>query len=184
VANPGALFSARSLRRQFVVSTLVTLGNAQQRFDRLLAAVAANVAQLPRPLIVQHGRTPWPLDAGEACQFLAMERFAECVADADVVIAHAGAGSILHALQAGKRPLLMPRLARCGEHRDDHQQELASWLERDGRAICFHDAATLGAALQQLAHLPAPQAASSRESLIDAVAADLRLHAARLQRSV
>ena len=40
---------------------------------------------------------------------------------ADAIIAHAGMGTILTALEMGKPLLVMPRRAELGEHRNDHQ---------------------------------------------------------------
>jgi UDP-N-acetylglucosamine transferase subunit ALG13 len=54
---------------------------------------------------------------------------------ADVVIAHAGTGSALAALEAGKCPILVPRHAGYGEHIDNHQADTATELERRGLAI-------------------------------------------------
>ncbi len=57
------------------------------------------------------------------------------IAKADVVIAHAGTGSALTAFDAGKCPVLVPRLAKYGEHIDDHQQQIAAELHRRGLAV-------------------------------------------------
>lgn len=59
----------------------------------------------------------------------------EATAAADVVIAHSGTGSALTALEVGKTPLLVPRLARYGEHVDDHQLQIAAELARRELAI-------------------------------------------------
>jgi UDP-N-acetylglucosamine transferase subunit ALG13 len=53
----------------------------------------------------------------------------------DVVVAHAGIGCALAALDAGKRPVLAPREHRYGEHVDDHQQQLAVELAERGLAV-------------------------------------------------
>jgi UDP-N-acetylglucosamine--N-acetylmuramyl-(pentapeptide) pyrophosphoryl-undecaprenol N-acetylglucosamine transferase len=56
----------------------------------------------------------------------------EAMHEADVVIAHAGTGSALAALQAGKLPVLVPRRPEFGEHVDDHQLQIARMLaDRD-----------------------------------------------------
>lgn len=60
----------------------------------------------------------------------------EAMAQADVVVAHAGIGSALGALNAGRCPVLVPRRARRGEHVDDHQVQIAR--ELDGRALALH----------------------------------------------
>lgn len=57
------------------------------------------------------------------------------IVKADVVIAHSGTGSALTAFDAGKCPVLVPRLAKYGEHIDDHQQQIAAELHRRGLAV-------------------------------------------------
>lgn len=57
------------------------------------------------------------------------------IADSDLFICHAGTGSALTAFELGKRPLLLPREARFGEHVDDHQHLTAAELVRRGLAV-------------------------------------------------
>ena len=57
------------------------------------------------------------------------------MADADVVVAHAGVGSALLALECGKVPVLVPRAAALGEQVDDHQFVLTERLARAGLAV-------------------------------------------------
>jgi len=50
--------------------------------------------------------------------------------EADVVISHAGVGSALAAMRAGRRAVYVPRRRAHGEHVDDHQVALAAGLDR------------------------------------------------------
>jgi UDP-N-acetylglucosamine transferase subunit ALG13 len=59
----------------------------------------------------------------------------EAMAVADLVIAHAGVGSALTALDQGRAPVLLPRLHRFDEMVDDHQLMIAAELESRGLAI-------------------------------------------------
>jgi UDP-N-acetylglucosamine transferase subunit ALG13 len=52
------------------------------------------------------------------------------MAESDAVITHAGIGSIVSAMKAGKRPVVLPRRKRFNEHVDDHQAHIAEDLER------------------------------------------------------
>lgn len=63
----------------------------------------------------------------------AAELFA-AMADSEVVIAHAGTGSALAALQAGRFPVLVPRRPEFDEHVDDHQLQIAGMLSKRGLA--------------------------------------------------
>jgi UDP-N-acetylglucosamine--N-acetylmuramyl-(pentapeptide) pyrophosphoryl-undecaprenol N-acetylglucosamine transferase len=58
------------------------------------------------------------------------------MAESDVVVTHAGIGSVLSALQAGKRPVVAPRRKRFKEHIDDHQAGIATELDRRGLVTC------------------------------------------------
>jgi UDP-N-acetylglucosamine--N-acetylmuramyl-(pentapeptide) pyrophosphoryl-undecaprenol N-acetylglucosamine transferase len=60
------------------------------------------------------------------------------VAAADVVIAHSGTGAALTALEAGRSPVLVPRLARFGEHIDNHQLQIGTELARRDLAVFAH----------------------------------------------
>jgi UDP-N-acetylglucosamine transferase subunit ALG13 len=64
-----------------------------------------------------------------------MDEFLRLVEQADLVIAHAGAGTLLNVLRAGKVPVVMPRRKRYGEHVDDHQMELVEALGSTGWVI-------------------------------------------------
>jgi UDP-N-acetylglucosamine transferase subunit ALG13 len=57
------------------------------------------------------------------------------LARADLVIAHAGIGSALDALEAGHRPVLVPRRELYAEHVDDHQTLIARELAARGLAV-------------------------------------------------
>ena len=59
----------------------------------------------------------------------------DAMREADVVVAHAGTGVALAALEAGKYPVLVPRRAAYGEHVDDHQTGIARELGGRGLAV-------------------------------------------------
>ena len=54
--------------------------------------------------------------------------YARAVAGAELVVAHAGMGSVITAGEHGKPIVLLPRRASRGEHTNDHQVDTARWL--------------------------------------------------------
>jgi UDP-N-acetylglucosamine transferase subunit ALG13 len=117
----------------------VTLGTIKYGFRRLLERL---VAILPEgcEVVWQVGETD---ASGLGISSRRAIPHAELQAEmrtADVVVAHAGIGSALAALDAGKCPLLVPRERRHREHVDDHQRQIASALSGLGLAVA-HDAA-------------------------------------------
>lgn len=158
------------------MSTFVSVGNAKQPFSRLLDHVRASVPELPAPVFVQHGHTPWQTMPGvESSAFLSMEDFAQRVQSAQVVILHAGAGSVIHALRAGKIPILVPRRPDLAEHIDNHQSEFARELAAAGKVVLFNDNTGFGVAVRQARQLQAQLAtATMMPPLIQMVAERLR----------
>lgn len=108
-----------------------TCGSSPAPFERMMKALAALP---PDDLHVQHGpATPPP--CAQADDFLPFGRMVELIESADVVVSHAGVGSIICALRAGHVPIVFPRLKRYAETVDDHQAELAEALEQRGNLI-------------------------------------------------
>ncbi len=77
-----------------------------------------------------------------------------------MVIALAGVGGAITALEAGKHPILVPRRADRHEHVDDHQVQVARELDRRGLATLRYPedlvAADLEAAITRSVRTAAP----------------------------
>ena len=70
---------------------------------------------------------------GEVGRLPPLRRARRSLSGGSVVVTHGGIGSVLLALSVGKRPIVMPRCSRLGEHVDDHQIAFAERLEREQR---------------------------------------------------
>jgi UDP-N-acetylglucosamine transferase subunit ALG13 len=125
---------------------LVTVGTNEAPFDRLLETVATLPERLE--IVVQYGSSlVRPANAAVIYEFLPFDDLMERMRSARVVVMHAGIGSIMSALACGKRPVVVPRLARYGEAVDDHQLPVARRLENAGLVRVVEDAASLEAAV-------------------------------------
>lgn len=108
----------------------VTVGTHGQPFPRMLAGVA----QLPdqAEIVIQYGHAAAPVGVKHAAAFMPFGEMEKHFEAADLVITHAGVGSILCARRAGHRPIVVPRYHELGEHVDDHQVELTRALAELG----------------------------------------------------
>ena len=59
---------------------------------------------------------------------LSPSEFRESVRNAELIVAHAGMGSVLTAMEFGKPLVVLPRLGARQETRNDHQVATAKWL--------------------------------------------------------
>lgn len=122
-----------------------TVGTHAQPFTRFLSALAS----LEDDVIVQYGHNPPPEGVSEAVAFMPFDVLNGHMREADVVVTHAGVGSVLCARQAGHVPVVVPRLHRFDEHVDDHQLELVAALGANGHVIGVTDMADLAAAVEK-----------------------------------
>ena len=126
---------------------LVTVGTHQQPFDRLMRGLESLP---PEQLVVQHGPARPPAGTRVAVPVMPFPELLEHLRRADVVITHAGVGSILCATNEGHVPIAVPRLKRHGEHVDDHQLELAGALEDSGQICVVRDVDRLHEVVEEL----------------------------------
>jgi UDP-N-acetylglucosamine transferase subunit ALG13 len=120
----------REMRR-----VVVTLGTMEDYSFRRLIERAVAVLPSDADVLWQVGCTDVSHLPIEAHRQLSARALQEAIEAADVVIAHAGCGSAVSALEAGKMPVLVPRSAADGENIDDHQLLLAEELSERGLAV-------------------------------------------------
>jgi len=113
---------------------VVTLGVNGYGFGRLIDAVL-RAAPEDAEILWQTGSTDVSDRDIAAVSTMATHDLFRAMKRADVVVAHAGVGSAIVAMRAGKCPVLVPRERAHGEHVDDHQAEIASRLARAGLAM-------------------------------------------------
>lgn len=121
----------------------VTVGT-QLPFDRLIRALDEWAAARGRgDVFAQIGPGEYLPKRIQWSRFVDAPDFRRQVEAADLVIAHAGMGSIITALELGKAILVMPRRASLREHRNDHQLATARHFAAQGRIRVAFDEADL-----------------------------------------
>jgi len=88
----------------------------------------------------------------------------------DTVITHGGTGAIIGAVKKGKKVIAVPRLAKFGEHVDDHQLQLIEQF-CDLNLICgLQSCEELENALQYVQTVDFQQYTSNTEKIIEQIA--------------
>ncbi len=94
----------------------------QLPFDRLVKALDEWAGLHPQcPVFGQIGPGEYQPQHFPFTQWLTPVEYGNHFDEARIIVSHVGMGTIISGLEAGKPLVLMPRLAKLGEHRNDHQ---------------------------------------------------------------
>lgn len=104
----------------------VILGSQKFQFNRLVKKIDELVSEgkIKDKVFAQIGYSDYEPQNYEFKKFLDREEFAEKIEEAAVIITHGGTGAIIGAVKKGKKVIAVPRLAKYGEHVDNHQTQI------------------------------------------------------------
>lgn len=101
----------------------VTVGSRNYPFDRLFKKIDKLYEEgvLTDSMFAQIGTSTYKPKHFDYKDFISPEEFAEKISEADIVVSHGASGSIMKALNDGKKVIAVTRLEKYGEHINDHQ---------------------------------------------------------------
>lgn len=137
-------------------------------FPRLVNYVLAarHDGLLPGRLILQVGDGVALPDGDNVHHGLSFHQVQDILARADVVICHAGTGSLITALRQGCHVIAIPRRFDLGEHYDEHQSEIAGMFAERGLLQSVRGEKEFRAALAALPGREAAMATTEPDELI------------------
>lgn len=126
----------------------VTLGSQKFPFNRLLQKLDEMKAAglIADEIFAQTGASTYVPRHFQTRDFMDRDTFAQHMAAAELVITHAGTGAIIGAVKQGKKVIALPRLAKYGEHVDDHQTQIVAQFSEMGIIEPCYDTEDLPAA--------------------------------------
>ena len=130
----------------------VTVGSQKFQFNRLLKKMDELVEkkEIKEKVFAQIGVSDYIPKNYEYKDYLTQDEFNEKIEEADLIITHAGTGVIVNSLKKGKKVIGVPRLAKYGEHVDDHQIQLLEEFEKLNLIIACKDIEQLAIDIKRL----------------------------------
>jgi exopolysaccharide biosynthesis glucuronosyltransferase PssE len=147
----------------------VTVG-AQMHFDRLIRAIDDWAEERGRTdVFAQVGPSEYHARCIETVRSLDPAAFRARAESATALVAHAGMGTIITALELGKPLLVFPRDFERRETRNDHQVATARHFAESGRVLAAFDEQELRLRLDEVESF-APSSRIGREASQELVA--------------
>jgi UDP-N-acetylglucosamine transferase subunit ALG13 len=109
----------------------VTVGT-QDPFDRLIKAVDEIAPMLGDEIVAQAFFGEYKPKNIKTIDFISPVEFSEYIDKAQLIIAHAGMGTIISATTKDKPIVVFPRKLSLGEHTTDHQMATAKKMKEMG----------------------------------------------------
>lgn len=125
---------------------LITVGASEYGLDRLLRIIDELCDEKildGTHIIAQKGASKYVSRNFQSFELIAREKFQTYMERADLIIAHAGTGSVIPPLKMRKKIIVFPRRECFGEHLDDHQLELSDVFTSAGYTLCATDKQTM-----------------------------------------
>jgi UDP-N-acetylglucosamine transferase subunit ALG13 len=110
----------------------VTVGNHFQGFDRLLKKIDEMAPRIPHEIVIQKGYSKYVPRNTKYFDFVPADSAMEYTRKSDLVVSHAGMGTIILCKEYGVPVIILPRREKYKEHINDHQMEIAQILEERG----------------------------------------------------
>lgn len=127
----------------------MTVGSHYQGFERLVRKMDEIAGKMDEEVVMQIGHTEYKPVNTRYFEFLeSFEEIERLNREARVVVSHAGAGSILTALEQRAPVIVVPRHKKFNEHMDDHQLEIAEAMSENQRVKAVYDVDELEECLQ------------------------------------
>lgn len=104
----------------------IALGSQKFQFNRLLKAIddLYEKGTLTEEGFAQIGYSDYIPKNYKYMNFLNQDEFIQNIKKADIIITHGGTGAIINAIKREKKVIAVPRLAKYGEHVDNHQIQI------------------------------------------------------------
>ncbi len=128
------------------------VGSQKFQFERLIREMDRLKGEgiIQDEVVAQIGVCPYEPKHLNWQRFMDKETFDQNIAACDVLVTHAGEGSIMTGLLKGRKVIAVPRYARFGEHLNDHQLQIARAMEKLGCLINVEDIAKLQGVFEHL----------------------------------
>ena len=146
----------------------VTLGSQKFQFNRLLMELDKLVEEkkISNNIFAQIGYSDYKPKNYEFKEFLDREQFSEFMDKCDTVITHGGTGAIVGAVKREKKVIAIPRLAKFGEHVDDHQLQIIDQFTNMNFIVGVKETNEIYEALEQLKTMKFKKYVSNTENII------------------
>lgn len=129
----------------------ITVGTQKFQFNRLLKEIDKLIEEgfiIAENVFAQTGSSTYIPQNYSFKAFLTKEELNKQIEANDLIITHAGTGSIINSIKSRKKVIGIPRDAKFGEHVDNHQYEIVEQFENSSMIMAVKNIEELKSAIR------------------------------------
>lgn len=138
-----------------LLNVLITIGTMTDlKFTRLFEAIdnlCSEGVLDGEKVTAQIGAETYTPKYFSSFEMIEDQSFKKMIEESDLIITHAGTGTVTTCLKKGKKVIIFPRMKKYQEHYDDHQLELSEVFSRKGYALKAYNEIELKNCIQNIA---------------------------------
>jgi beta-1,4-N-acetylglucosaminyltransferase len=128
----------------------VTVGASNLGFDRLVKKMDEIAGKLHEEVIIQKGFTEYTPINAKWYTYIDNKTMLKLYNDANIIITHDGAGTLLTTLTLNKSTIVVPRLKKYNECNYKNKFDLAETLKNMNRIILVYDIEKLEKSIEEV----------------------------------
>jgi UDP-N-acetylglucosamine transferase subunit ALG13 len=146
----------------------IILGSQKFQFNRLLKEVDVLIEEgvISEEVFAQSGYSDYIPKNYKYDKFLDRESFNSIIDKSNIVITHGGTGAIVNSVKKKKKVIGVPRLAKYGEHVDNHQLEIIEMFKEANLIYGINQCEELKKALEEIKIKDFSEYKSNTENII------------------
>ncbi|SDL26766.1 glycosyltransferase [Streptococcus equinus] len=115
----------------------VTVGTHEQPFNRLIEEVdrLVEVGVITDDVFIQTGYSTYEPKFCKWSSLISFDKMNELMQTSDIIITHGGPATFMSAIANGKKPIVVPRQEKYGEHVNDHQVDFSKQVKERYNSI-------------------------------------------------
>ena len=119
----------------------VTVGTHEQQFNRLIKEIDRLKGEglIQDDVFIQTGFSDYEPVHCQWKNLISYDEMNRYMDEANIIITHGGPATFMGVISKGKRPIVVPRQEKFGEHVNDHQVEFVKKISREYGLIIVED---------------------------------------------
>ena len=149
----------------------VALGTQKFQFNRLLQMIdqLLDEGKIKETVFAQIGNSDYRPKNYKYASFLDKNEFEDRIRNSNLLITHSGVATIITGIKNNKKVIVVPRLAKYGEHVDDHQVQIAQSFSKQNYVMMYEENIELDLLIRKARTHEFTKYTSQRQQMIKAI---------------